>query len=339
MKPDLSIVVPVYNVENFIKDCIDSILAQTFADFELILINDGSTDSSGTICDYYSTLDTRIKVIHKRNEGPSVTRNLGIDIAQGEFIGFVDSDDTLDSSMYEKMFATAVKHKADIVACGYKESDEFRHKTKSYINPLGEKNILKNNSIKLELEFFLNQQKCIGYASMCTKLYNRDFLIKNNLRVKEKLKIAEDQCFNIVAFSFAQTVCSINEDLYIYRRINYNSIMNRKSDNFYLHLEARKEWINTVKNLNISSVTESNVIRYENYKTVASYLAENINILKAQSPIKFKLKEINRLIHEEFLMEALDNYETQEFKFKAKILIAMAKLYLKIKVTHKKFST
>lgn len=95
--PKISIIVPVYNVEKYLRKCIDSILNQTFKDFELILIDDGSTDESGKICDEYNLKDNRIKVIHKENGGLSSARNAGLDIAQGEYIGFVDSDDWIES--------------------------------------------------------------------------------------------------------------------------------------------------------------------------------------------------------------------------------------------------
>lgn len=101
--PTLSIIVPVYNVEQYIKRCIDSILMQSFRDFELILVDDGSTDMSGDICDTYAILDRRVKVIHKENRGSSAARNVGLGIAMGKYIGFIDSDDCIESDMYESL--------------------------------------------------------------------------------------------------------------------------------------------------------------------------------------------------------------------------------------------
>src|SRR5665647_1387418 len=100
MKPVISIIVPVYNVELYIRECLDSILTQTFKDFEVILVNDGSTDQSGDICNEYAKNDKRIKVAHKDNGGVSSARNVGIKLAQGDYIGFVDSDDRIDENMY-----------------------------------------------------------------------------------------------------------------------------------------------------------------------------------------------------------------------------------------------
>lgn len=113
--PRLSIIVPVYKVEKYIHKCVDSILNQTFTDFELILVDDGSPDNCGRICDEYAEKDSRVRVIHKKNGGLSDARNYGIDAAQGEIIGFVDSDDDIDLNMYKSMIEYMDKHDLDIV--------------------------------------------------------------------------------------------------------------------------------------------------------------------------------------------------------------------------------
>ena len=113
----LSIIVPVYKVERYLRRCVDSILAQTFRDFELILVDDGSPDGCPAICDEYAEKDSRVKVIHKKNGGLSDARNAGIEIAQGEYLGFVDSDDFIHPQMYEIMLRTANKTSADMVQC------------------------------------------------------------------------------------------------------------------------------------------------------------------------------------------------------------------------------
>lgn len=111
----ISIIVPVYNTEKYLKRCVNSILAQTYTDLEIILVDDGSKDSSGFICDEYAKQDQRIKVVHKKNGGVSSARNLGLDLAQGEYIAFVDSDDYLDSNMYEEMYKVALKYNCEVV--------------------------------------------------------------------------------------------------------------------------------------------------------------------------------------------------------------------------------
>lgn len=115
--PKLSVIVPVYNTEKYLRDCIDSILAQIFTDFELILVDDGSTDKSGSICDEYSLSDARIQVIHQNNSGVTAARKRGVEAAVGKYISFVDSDDWIEPNMYQDMLVKADAYNADIVLC------------------------------------------------------------------------------------------------------------------------------------------------------------------------------------------------------------------------------
>ncbi len=124
--PKISIIVPIYNVEKYLRKCIDSILAQTFNDFELILVDDGSPDNCGKICDEYAQKDSRIVVVHKENGGVSTARNAGLTAAKGDYIGWVDGDDFIHPEMYEILFEVMSKESADIVQCSksdFKEDD------------------------------------------------------------------------------------------------------------------------------------------------------------------------------------------------------------------------
>lgn len=123
-KPLLSIIVPVYNVENYLQKCIDSILAQTFTDFELILVDDGSPDNCPALCDAAAAKDARIRVLHQKNGGLSAARNAGLDVARGEWIGFVDSDDYIAPEMYETLYKAVQSTGADLALCDYVKVDE-----------------------------------------------------------------------------------------------------------------------------------------------------------------------------------------------------------------------
>ena len=122
--PLLSIIVPVYKVENYLPKCIDSILAQTFTDFELILVEDGSPDNCPALCDAAAAKDARIRVIHQKNGGLSAARNAGLDVARGAWIGFVDSDDYIAPEMYEVLYHAVQSTGADLALCDYAEVDE-----------------------------------------------------------------------------------------------------------------------------------------------------------------------------------------------------------------------
>ena len=115
----ISIIVAIYNVDQYLEQCIDSIINQSYKNLEIILVNDGSTDNSKNICDYYSEIDKRIKVVHKKNGGVSSARNTGIDIATGDYIAFVDSDDYLELNMYETMINNLEQNQCDMGVCGY----------------------------------------------------------------------------------------------------------------------------------------------------------------------------------------------------------------------------
>lgn len=117
----ISIIVPVYNVEAYLKRCLDSIVKQTYENIEVIIVDDGSTDLSGQICDSYSLADSRFKVIHKANGGVASARNAGLDASRGDYIGFVDPDDWIKSDMFEKMYQDITENETDIVTCGYYE--------------------------------------------------------------------------------------------------------------------------------------------------------------------------------------------------------------------------
>ena len=122
----ISLIVPVYNVSNYLRKCIDSIISQTYTSLEIILVDDGSTDDSGNICDYYSKCDSRIKVIHKKNGGLSDARNTGIEYATGLYIGFIDSDDYIDNHMIEFLYNACIKENAQISICRRKYGHQSR---------------------------------------------------------------------------------------------------------------------------------------------------------------------------------------------------------------------
>lgn len=146
---EISIIVPVYNVEKYLNKCVDSILNQTFKDFELILVDDGSPDNSGTICDQYAKEDPRVRVIHKENGGLSSARNAGIEVAQGRYLGFIDSDDYIAEDMYELLHNNIIKEDADLSICGI--YDVYKGKDPKVLSEF-RKVCTKEETIKMVLE-------------------------------------------------------------------------------------------------------------------------------------------------------------------------------------------
>ncbi|MDV4769588.1 glycosyltransferase, partial [Enterococcus faecium] len=177
---EISIIVPVYKVEPYLRKCVDSILAQTFTDFEVILVDDGSPDNSGKICDEYASKDSRVRVIHKKNGGLSSARNAGIDVARGKYLGFVDSDDYIEKDMYELLYDNIVKEQADLSICGI--YDIYAGK-KVKILPEEYKVLDKVSAMKIVLE----AQSFSVHA--VNKLYKKELF--NKIRYPENI-ITED---------------------------------------------------------------------------------------------------------------------------------------------------
>lgn len=201
---ELSIIVPIYNVEKYLPKCIESILAQTFTDFELILVDDGSPDGCGKIIDDYAKTDSRIVVIHQKNQGVSAARNVGLRIAKGKYIGFVDPDDYIHNEMYRKLIDAIKKNSSDITCCGL-----------SSINKLGEckyvETILPEVMSGNEFLCHLFDAPRTIYASNVNKLFVRD---KINVSFDETLSICEDWLFLFKYICNISKAAYVNEGLY-----------------------------------------------------------------------------------------------------------------------------
>lgn len=190
--PKISIIVPIYKAEKYIHHCIDSILAQTFTDFELILVNDGSPDNCGAICDDYALKDKRVRVIHKENGGVSKARNTGLDNAIGEWIYFSDSDDELYSDALETLTKNIDKGIAYAMA-GYTLHDEkggtiFQNSSKK------ERFITNNDAIRQMFE----PEDFPYHGYLFNKLFRNDIIKLNNIRFEEKIYFNEDRLFNVL---------------------------------------------------------------------------------------------------------------------------------------------
>lgn len=167
-KPLISIIVPVYNIEDYLERCVNSICGQTYDNLEILLVDDGSTDKSGALCDEFAKKDIRIQVLHKRNGGSSSARNLGISQAKGEYLGFVDSDDYISSDMYELLYEAMVEHDAEITQIGRDEIDEQGNYLPNICEPPKEKVFIESREFLKEM--LLHRGDC----SFCTKLVKKE---------------------------------------------------------------------------------------------------------------------------------------------------------------------
>lgn len=195
----ISIIIPIYNTGKYLHKCFQSILSQTLTNFELILVDDGSVDDSGKICDEYADRDSRIKVIHKKNEGVSIARNTGISIAEGEYIGFIDSDDWIEPDMYEKLYNIAVSKNCDIVMCDAVTQYDNRPDEEDTITQLKNDTMLYKKDIYPEL-------LCELAGSSCRCIYKKELLKNNNIFFPPNIPFSEDRIFNILAMGYADKI-------------------------------------------------------------------------------------------------------------------------------------
>ena len=219
----VSVIIPIYNCENNLDRCINSVLNQTYKNIELILVNDGSIDSSGDICDFYSKKDKRIKVIHQKNQGVSIARNNGVNIAKGYYIQFVDADDYIDKNDMIEKLTMAMEEGVDLVICGYKWVNEKKHSNK----------VIKKIPAEAtydERDFLLNFGELYNdviISSPWNKLYLRKIIQKHNILFPENINIGEDLLFNLQYMYYCNKVKIIKDLLYNYMRRDSKSLTSK----------------------------------------------------------------------------------------------------------------
>lgn len=225
--PVLSIITPVYNVEKYLSHSIESILSQTFSDFELILINDGSTDNSGELCEKFARSDSRIKVFHQKNQGQAVARNRALDIVKGEYIGFVDSDDYIHPQMYEILISNAKKCNAKISVGGYRPVTD-----RTYMERISDSDVQPQiwNGCKFLTHCLLDGVDKKQWI-LCDKVFQRSCF--ENIRMPEG-RICEDNAIVYKMLYEADVVADCNAPLYYYYQ-NPDSTVNQSFKHKHLN--------------------------------------------------------------------------------------------------------
>ncbi|OLS41095.1 glycosyltransferase family 2 protein [Bacillus sp. MRMR6] len=284
----VSIIVPVYQVERYLRKCLDSIVNQTYRDLEIILVDDGSNDDSGSICDEYSIRDSRIKVIHQQNIGLSGARNKGIEIATGAYISFIDSDDYVEPSFIEELYKSLVNNKAQISVCNISQENEDMSRDKLLIKNINTSSVFNNfegmkNLLQLNSGF-------MGYV--WNKLY--DITLFKDIRFPVS-KIYEDTFTVYKLFSKSDQIVYTNATLYHYvnREGSITSSKNiEKKVDFILANKQRYEFIkNEYKGLDSLAFTTYCI-------SVISILNEYIKYGKSTEDIEKHLKNVQGLMFE-----------------------------------------
>ena len=291
--PKISIIIPIYNAEEYIQTTVNSVLSQTFSDWELLLIDDCSKDNSSSICEKLVQSDNRITYIRQNeNGGPAKARNTGLVKATGEFIAFIDSDDTVEPTFLERLVSTAIVNNADIVWCNYKEilGDNIIYR---------KHNLLCQTSIPYDtyIRFFFNNQE--GLGSMCTKLYRRSFLEQNKLFLNPERVHGEDWEFNLSCFKCHPILVAIDDCLYNYiRQNNYSVIASYHTSDYQTFVKS---------NLILEAIAQKESIEYNREARTGNfvYLVIQLLISLKRSKISNKKSEFKRIVNDDFFRKSI----------------------------------
>lgn len=309
MSPIISIIIPVYNTYNYLEKCVCSILKQSLRDFEIIIIDDGSDIKTASLCDRLGEQDKRIKICHKENEGVSVARNIGISLASGDYIAFVDSDDWVDSSMYEELIKISKKENINIVFCDATTIEEGRKNCIDTFKTIP-------HSTVLEKKLITPNVLCEIAGSACRGIYKRDFILKYNIFFPVGLKLSEDRIFNLLALGHCKKLCYEKRPFYyryirrgsavysyhadaantiteVHRHINY--ILNDLWDKRY-QIDYQKQEINLFYGAINSVFWTKELNWYKRYKKIVELSKSNelANLLKKTHANDFRAKLIRQ---------------------------------------------
>ena len=293
----ISIIVPVYNAKDYLRRCLDSILAQTYTDWEALLIDDGSTDESGNICDEYAIKDKRFKVFHRENKGVSAVRNAGLANASGEYISFIDSDDFVHEGMLAKQYQMLKENDADLAITGY---DFAYDDTLNQATVKGELQILNSEgAIKKILD---NQQFC----SPWTKLYKKKLFnnvnypegeIYEDLMTAFEIFMAADKIVyqDIPFYNYFQACVSITRSDFSYSKLDEVKALKKQYEFVNAKFpeladEARYKYVNNVFGHIINLVTKDDEIGQEKYKEFTKVLKDNYSFYKKNTKLSKKNK-------------------------------------------------
>ena len=228
----VSIIVPIYNVEQYIEKCIESIIGQTLSEIEIILVDDGSSDRSGYLCDQYAKRDSRIKVIHKKNAGLVAARKTGLEYAGGEYIGYVDGDDFVEKDLFQKMYACMKNNDADMLAVGFtRDHGHEKEKVSNEVNSgifQGKRRFDIYNKMVYSGEYF----KPGIIPSVWSKLFKKELLLNAQTKVSDLIRMGEDVACTYPALLNANKIVVDNEIYgYHYRMVEHS--MTRMIDENY----------------------------------------------------------------------------------------------------------
>lgn len=321
----ITIIVPIYNVEQYLKQCIESLLQQSYKNIEIILVNDGSTDRSADICEIFRKKDNRIKVVNKSNEGLGYARNSGLKIANGKYVTFVDSDDYVDEDMIKVLYEAIIKNKSDTSLGGFKKinNDGKVLFIEEYKKEIFEGKDVYNKLFPKMLGSCPEKSDSIR-MSVWNTMYSMDIIKENNIKFKsEREYISEDIIFDMEYYKYSNSVAIINESFYYYRTNNLSLTMKYKSDRFKLIKKLYKY----IEEQLIKSNINSEVI----YRAQRQFMI-NIRMCIKQENVKVSsktiieaIKNIKSICSDELVQDIIKKYPVHLLQLKPKIFIYLIK--------------
>lgn len=333
----VSVIVPVYNVNSYIKKCVDSLINQTMSDIEIILVDDGSTDGSAEICDAYAEEYSNIRVIHKENGGLGNTRNAGIKIAGGKYIGFLDSDDYVSANMYERLLDLAVSNDADCSYCEFKrfwnDDIDVQKNENSEIKIYFESDILSSYLLDRIGCIPTEKEDCIYGAGVCLGLFKKSLIMEHMIEfVSERVFIAEDMIFDIDFIQKCKKIVHTSEKLYFYR-FNPNSLTTKyMPDRFEKNVFLCHEMEKRLSRIYTEDIYKIRLNRYFLKITRVSLIEEVLHL--KQNGWKLTRKNISRIANNDELRNILYSYPLYSLPIKQKVFFfaLKKKMYLTIVV-------
>jgi len=323
----VSIIVPVYNVSKYIGQCIYSLLNQTLQNIEIIFVDDGSWDESGKICDIYAKRDKRIKVIHQENMGLGLSRNSGLEIAQGEFVGFVDSDDYVSIDMFEILYFNALNTKSDISYCSYRKFYGKRAESINTYNNIhiweGKNKIKKYLLDRIGLPAKEKNDNLYG-ASVWCGIYKRSLLEDNHIKfVSERQFISEDIIFDIDIIPLANRIVHSDKQLYYYRFNPQSLTTVYKAGRFEKNIQLYKEMCRRLNSIYQYSEYKNSVYRYF---LVFSRIAimQEVQFID-NNGTSYAERQIKKICSNKILQKILKEYNWKEFPVKYRFICFLQK--------------
>ena len=322
-----SIIIPVFNGERYLEECIDSILGQSFSDFELILVNDGSTDNSGKICDIYSQKDSRVSVIHKKNGGAGSAWQKGLEYVRGIYVGSIDCDDYIESDFLFQLNKKIKESSCDMIVYGYRNFEADGNQIFKINLPEGlyDRTLIESKIFPILINRGTFENRNAFYLSRVNKFIKKELLLQNKKYYTEKISYGEDDIWTIPNVLSASRIYVMSNYYPYFYRNNAQSKTHRYNPDLWVEFKQLANdvlWI-----LNDFQMNDLKIQVYRNSVFLAAVAINNI-FFGALTPNKAK-KEISFIINDEYVKKGISHMDLSECSLKERINIFLIKYKMK----------